>query len=147
MVQTGISNLAPGVASAEQVHRTVLTAAQVRALNATARAIIPAPGPNKVIVPGRGILLHLPAGTAFGGIAAGEDLTFQYDGGSVNPWGAVETAGFISVGTAQTRLLLPTLAAAVIPAVNMAVEITNSGAVTGGRSGLTILAYYFVVEL
>ena len=44
MAQTAISNLAPGVASAEQVHRTVLTAAQVRALNATAREIIPAPG-------------------------------------------------------------------------------------------------------
>ena len=146
MVQTGI-NLTPGVASAEQVTRTVLTVGQTRALNGTEIEIIPAPGAGKIIVPARGIVLHLPAGTAFSGIASGEDLTFQYEGGSVNPYGTVETTGFLSVNTAQTRILVPAGSTARAPAVNTAVEITNSGVIGGGRSGLTIYAYYFVVTL
>ena len=140
------ANVTPGAASAERVHRTHLTTAQVRALNSTEQEIIPAPGAGKIIVPGRGIVLHLNAGTAFGGVATGEDLTFEYAGGTVNPFGTVETTGFLSVNTAQTRILINRPTAALIPVVNTGIEITNSGAVTGGR-GLTIWAYYFIVEL
>ena len=146
MGQTEIANLTFGVASAERVHRTHLTAAQVRALNATEQEIIPAPGPGKIIVPGRGIVLHLAAGTAFAGVAGGEDLTFEYAGGTVNPFGTVETTGFLSVATVQTRILVNRPTAALTPVANVGIEITNSGAITGGR-GLTIWAYYFIVEV
>ena len=147
MAQTIINKLTEGVASAEQFHVTRLTTTQIRALNATPRTIIPAPGAGKIIIPGRGIILSIGAGTVFSSVGAGDDLTFQYDGGAVNPFGTVETTGFLSVATAQTRLSVARSVAAVVPAVNTPVEITNSGALTGGRTGLVIVAYYYIVEL
>ena len=140
-------NLTPGVAGAERVHRTVLTVTQVRALNSTRREIIPAPGAGKVILPGRGVLLKLPSGTAFGGIAAGEDLTFRYAGGTVNPFGTIETIGFLSVTSEEMRFLAARPSAAIEPVEDAAVQIQNSGSITGGRSGLVIYAFYFIVEV
>jgi len=57
--------------------KVVLTAAQIKALNATPVEIIAAPGANKGIVVDK-VLLTKSTGTAYDGIAAGEDFTLKY---------------------------------------------------------------------
>lgn len=87
------------------VYRTVtVTNAQVLALNATPQTIILAPDAGIAVVPTRWAV-YKPAGVAFGGIAAGEDLVLKY----TNAAGAqissvIETTGFLDQTTAQTRI-------------------------------------------
>jgi len=142
MAQTRIKSLTDGVASAEQVHHTRLTVAQIRALNATPRVIIPAPGAGKIIVPGRGVVVALPAGTVFAG---GSAVSIRYTGTTVEPYADIPTDLF----TANTlgRRVLPGVATAFTPAVNAAVQLATSGAFTGGRGVLDIWAYYHVIEV
>jgi hypothetical protein len=88
-----------------RVAQATITSAQLLALNATARAIVPAPGAGLAIIP-RLIAIHKPAGTAYDGIAAGEDLVAKYtnkDGAACS--GVIETTGFLDQTTAQTRVV------------------------------------------
>lgn len=80
-----------------------VTSAQVLALNATPITIIPAPGANLAIVPNIVVIRHA-GGTAYGGIATGEDLVLKYTNGSGAQCSSViETVGFLDQTTAQIR--------------------------------------------
>lgn len=83
-----------------------LTAAEVLALNATPIELIPAPGANKAII-FEGAVIHKPAGTAYAGVAAGEDLSLKYTNGSGLEVGVCEMTGFADQTTAQTRFIRP----------------------------------------
>ncbi len=123
---------------------TIAGVAAIRALATTAVEVVPAPGSGKAIIP-TALYAHIPAGTAFGGIAPGEDLMIRAVGQTV-VCGTIETTGFLDQATAQTRVGLPN-GARVWAGDNAALEITNIGAITGGRGGLVIRVLYRIVDL
>ena len=70
-----------------------LTAAQALALNATPIEVLPAPGADKAYIVER-VEVYKAAGTAYAGIATGEDLALRYTNGSGTILAQVETTGF-----------------------------------------------------
>lgn len=136
----------------EQVQRVIdvsLSAAQVLALNATPITVIAAPGANKAII-FEGAVLHKPAGTAYGGIAAGEDLALKYTDASGAQVGQAELTGFADQTTAQTRYIRPHTAASgvsdITPVANAAL-VANilTGEITTGDSAFKLRIYYRIV--
>lgn len=87
-------------------YRTVtVTSAQLLALFATPQTIIPAQGAGIAIIPVR-MAIHKPAGTAYAGIAAGEDLVLKYtNAAGAQCSAAIEATGFLDQATAQTRVV------------------------------------------
>ena len=134
--------------------KKLISNAQVLALNATPVAVIPAPGAGYFIKVNWWTVIK-PAGTAYGGVAAGEDLVLKYtDGSGAICAAAVETTGFLDQATAQTRhagALAGSGAAASTPAdftpvANAAVVLhLLSGEVTTGTSPLYILVDYDII--
>lgn len=88
--------------------RTVtVTSAQLLALFATPQTIVAAPGAGLALVVNR-VAIYKPAGTAYAGIAAGEDLVLKYTNASgVQVCGVIETTGFLDQTTAQTAVAFP----------------------------------------
>lgn len=134
-------------ARVEGVQRTTLTALQVRTLDATPIEIVAAPGATWVTVVSR-IVVSKAAGDAFGGIAGGEDLTFQYETAAVKVVGDMETTGFLDATTAEIRIARPLLAASGLDSIDLtdaldeAIEISLLvGPVTLG-SEVIIDTYY-----
>jgi len=83
----------------------IITSAQVLALFGTPVEVIAAPGAGKIIVPLR-MQLYKPAGTAYGGIATGEDLVLKYtNAAGAQCSGVVEATGFLDQATAQSRFV------------------------------------------
>ena len=91
-----------------------ISSTQLLALNATPRTILAAP-PSGMAWIFEGMLLHKPAGTAYAGIAAGEDLAVKYTNASGLMAGQVETTGFLDQTTAQTRWCYPHAVSATLP--------------------------------
>ena len=79
-----------------------LTSAEILALNATPITILAAPGAGLAYIVER-VEAYKPAGTAYAGIAAGEDLTIKYTNASGTAVATLETTGFLDQATAQTR--------------------------------------------
>ena len=131
-----------------------ITTAQLLALNATPRTIVAAPGANKALI-FKGAVIHKPAGTAYAGIAAGEDLSIKYTNSSGLEVGVCETTGFLDQATAQTRFCAPSLATAtggagintsITPVANAAlVLMLLTGEIITGTSALILRVYYRVV--
>ena len=83
---------------------TTVTSAQLLALNATPQTVVAAPGAGLAIIPTK-VAIHKPAGTAYAGIAAGEDLVLKYtDGSGAQVSSVIETTGFLDQTTAETRV-------------------------------------------
>lgn len=81
-----------------------ITSAQLLALNTTPITMIPAPGANLMIKIVSWTVRH-GTGTAYAGIAAGEDLVLKYtDASGAVAATAIETTGFLDQTTAQIRL-------------------------------------------
>lgn len=126
-----------------------VTTAQVLALFTTPISLlVPLPGAGKIIVP-HTLYLHKPAGTAYGGIGAGEELSVGYIGGA--EVFQVASAGFLDQATAQQRIAFPhavgTGAMQVVPSVNVGLEIKLLlGNITTGTSDLLGEVYYKVVD-
>lgn len=131
-----------------------ITSAQLLALNATPVTVIPAPGANLMIKIVSWSVRH-GTGTAYSGIASGEDLALKYTNGS----GAIaattiETTGFLDQTTAQIRLanaLAGSGAAASTPAdltpvANAAIVIQLlSGEITTGDFDLQVFVEYDII--
>ncbi len=79
-----------------------ITTAQLLALNATPQELVAAPGANIALI-FAGALIRKPAGTAYAGIAAGEDLSFKYTNAAGAEVGQVETVGFLDSTANQLR--------------------------------------------
>ena len=130
------------------VDRKVLTqrftAAQVRALATVARTLVPAPGAGKAVFPLE-VQIKMDGATAFGGIAAGEDLRVRYDGATTTLIG-IETTGFLNQTDRPTRVALTQYTTAREPLANTAIELDNSGVITGG-SALIVTTYYREIDL
>lgn len=136
----------------EQVERiadVTITSAEILALNATPITLIAAPGADKAII-FEGAVLHKPAGTAYGGIAAGEDLSLKYTDDSGLAVGGAEMTGFADDTGAQTRHIRGYAAASAIssitPVANAAlVAHMLVGEITTGDSDFLLRIYYRIV--
>lgn len=134
-----------GVISADKL----VTSAQLLAMFATPVVIVPAPGAGLALV-FDSITVHKPAGTAYGGIAAGEDLTVKYTDQSGLEVAEIETTGFLDQATAQTRVAGGFRAASgiasVTPVVNAALVLALLvGEIITGDSPLHVRTAYRVV--
>lgn len=131
---------------------TTITSAQLLALNATPKEVLPAPGSGLAWVVRRWAA-RKAAGTAYAGIASGEDLTLKYTNGSgAQCAGAIETTGFLDQTTAQVRVAGQVGAAAgtpadVTPVANAAVVIQLlSGEITTGDTDLIVKVWADLIE-
>lgn len=141
-----IGNTTNGGYVEEKVIKKTITSAQLLALNATPVEIVPAPGAgniNEFI----SATVHKPAGTAYAGIAAGEDIAIKYTNGSgaqVNT--SLEATGFLDQTTAQTRLTRA-IVTEYTPVANAAlVAHMLTGEITTGNSPLYITCRYRVYK-
>jgi len=143
------------VAYAETVSRDTgtftVTSAELLALFATPISVVAAPGANKAITPFLWIAFK-PAGTAYAGIAAGEDLVLRYTDASGTIVSGIETTGFLDQATAQTRYaLVPQSAVGTArvelnPTANAALMVhMTAGEIITGNTGLLIRVFYRVL--
>lgn len=125
---------------------TILTPAQVLALNATPITLVAAPGAGRFLF-FAGAVLHKPAGTAYSGIAAGEDLSIKYTNGSGLEVSQIEATGFLDQATAQTRGARPHTAASAAnsftPVENAALVLHMlAGEITTGNTNLVVRTFF-----
>jgi hypothetical protein len=143
------SSVLDAVGRLERHVDVTITSAQLLALNATPRALVAAPGAGFFNVFERAIL-HKPAGTAYAGIAAGEDLSIKYTDGAGLEVSQIETTGFLDQTTAQTRFARAHAAASannsITPVENAALVLQLLvGEITTGDSNLLLRVYFRVV--
>lgn len=129
-------------------HEFYLTSAQLLALNATPVTVLAAPGAGYATILER-VTIYKPAGTAYAGIAAGEDLAFNYTNNAGLQLASCETTGFLDQTTAQVRIVNAYRAASgvsdITPVANAVIIIQLlSGEITTGNSPLQMRIYYRV---
>lgn len=139
---------------------TTVTAAEGQALNATVKELVPAPGAGRFLWPvtfvaSINVAGYTGAGTAFGGIAAGEDLTVWYGDGAgtaatTSLWATVETTGFLDQTTEQIRAVEAALTVSAVanftPLANRNLVLNNSGAITLGSS-FRVTTFYRIITV
>lgn len=135
--------------SAIQFVDVTVSSAELLALNATPKQIVAAPGAGLAIIL-ESVVAYKAAGTAYAGIAAGEDLAINYTNGSGLELLEIETTGFLDQATAQTRHASAFRAASgiasITPAANAALVIQLLvGEITTGNSPLKLRVYYRVI--
>ena len=81
MSQPNVEHVVPGAAIRTQRVNVQISSAQLLALNATPIQLVAAPGAGFALIL-VGMLIQKPAGVAYAGIAAGEDLSVKYTDGS-----------------------------------------------------------------
>jgi hypothetical protein len=146
----GTVNFPTGKGSGVAYVDVTITAAQLKALNATPQTVVAAPGAGYALVL-EGALLTMTYGTAaYAGIAAGEDLSFKYTNGSGAEVGQCETTGFLDQTSDQLRYVRAQAAAsgnsAVTPIANAALVLHMlSGEITTGDSPLKVRVFYRVI--
>lgn len=130
----------------------LVTSAQVLALFATPITVVAAPAAGYAIVPFRWAV-YKPAGTAYGGIAAGEDLVMKWTGAAgAQATSVIETTGFLDQATAQTRFAhAPASTGATAGDVNAVaaaplVVHLLVGEITTGTSDLYVRVWYDVCK-
>lgn len=131
----------------EGLRKTTITSAQLLALNATPQSILPAPPTGFVNLP-LAIAIYKAAGTAYAGIASGEDLAVQATNGSgQQQLSVIETTGFLDSAAAQIRYAGMTgstgaTAADITPLTAALVLHLLVGEITTGTSDLIVWVWY-----
>jgi hypothetical protein len=127
----------------------VVATADVKTLNATPVALLAAPGAAKALVPVM-VGVHKPAGVAYDGIAAGEDLTVKYTDANGTQLVTIEATGFLDQATAQTRIAVPATpinGTNLTPTANAAlVAHMLTGEVATGTSDLKFRIWYRILD-
>jgi hypothetical protein len=153
----GKSALAAGAFRADQPDTILgdsgvltVTSAELLALNATPKTLIAAPGAGKILWP-EYMLIHKPAGTAYAGIAAGEDLALKWTDASGTVLMTCETTGFLDQATAQERIALAYRAASgasqITPTANAALVLHMlTGEIITGDSPLYVQIFYRLLK-
>lgn len=141
VVAAPVSHIYQGVAD------LTITSAQLLALNATPITFLAAQGANTIIVPQMLIAQHA-GGTAYAGIAAGEDIQLKYTNASgAAAFPILETTGFLDQTTAQRRIVGGD-ATNITPVVNAALVVhLLTGEITTGNFPLDLRLFYSVVTI
>lgn len=121
-------NLAQFAGSRQSFKDVTITSAQLLALNATPQTVLAAPGTNKAIIV-EGVLAYTAGGTAYAGIAAGEDISFKYTNGSGQEIAVIETTGWLDQTTAQVRYAHPQSGAIAAGTVSSITPVANAAVV------------------
>jgi hypothetical protein len=126
-----------------------ISTAELLALNATAKEIIPAPGANKaVIILGAEAFMDYNS-AAYDGVAGGEDLVLAYTNVSGTALAKFETTGFLDQASDQRRYASPSQYGDtnLTPTVNAAVVAALlSGEIATGNSPVKIRAWYRIID-
>lgn len=129
------------------VSRKTIPLLLVRNMFSVPFELVAAPGAGFITVVNR-IVISKAAGTAFGGVAAAEDLTMQYETSAVKVVGDIETTGFLDASVDEIRLARPFAAASGLDSIDLtdsedeAIEISLLvGNITGG-SDLIVHTYF-----
>jgi hypothetical protein len=91
-----------GAHTREKQVRVQVTSAELLALFATPISVLSAPGAGFAHIFKRATIAK-PAGTAYAGIAGGEDLSFKYTNASGLALAGCETTGFLDQTSVQVR--------------------------------------------
>jgi hypothetical protein len=129
-----------------------ITSAQVLALNATPVTVVAAPGAGFANI-FEGAVAITDGGTAYAGIAAGEDLSFKYTNGSGQELGVIETTGWLDQTTAQVRYCRPQTGAISAGTVSSITPVANavivaqflSGEITTGNYPIKLRIFFRTV--
>jgi hypothetical protein len=127
-----------------------ISSAELLALNATPKELVPAPGAGFALVLD-GVVAHKPANdTAYDGIAAGEDISIRYTDGSGTELAEIEATGFLDQTTVQTRFAYPYRAASgvssVTPTANAAIVAHMlTGEIATGDGDLKMRVFYRIL--
>lgn len=126
-----------------------ITSAELLALFTTPKTIVAAPGANLAVIL-EGVVAYKAAGTAYDGIAAGEDISVSYTNAAGLAVAGIEATGFLDQATAQTRYAPSYRAASgissITPVANAAlVAHMLTGNIATGDSDLDLRVYYRVV--
>lgn len=132
----------------EQSKLTVITSAQLLAMNATPISIVPAPktGFANVLI---GIMAHKPAGTAYN-LTTATGLSVKYTNGSGLEVSQAALTGFLDQTTVQSRWMKPHAAASganttlIVAAAALVMQILTAE-ITTGTGGLRVRAFYRTV--
>ena len=129
-----------------QSKRVLVTSAQLLALNATPQTLVEAFG-SDTVTEFVSAVVYKPAGTAYAGVASGENLAIKYtDGSGAQVCTDIETIGFLDQTTAQTRIARP-IVTEYTPVQNAAIVLhLLSGEITTGTSPLVVTVYYRVFK-
>lgn len=124
-----------------------VSSAELLAMFATPKTIVAAPAAGLMNV-FEGIVISKPAGTAYAGIAAGEDLQVSL-GTVATALAQIETTGFLDQTTVQTRYAPAYKAASglngLTPANSAILLSLLVGEITTGNSPLNCRVYYRVI--
>lgn len=125
-----------------------IVAAALLALNATPQTLVPAPGAGKALIPVSMELWLDYGGTAYAGIAAGEDLALKYTDANGATLATVETTGFLDATADAFRYVQPTTTAALTPVANAPLVLhLLTGEITTGNSPLKLRVLYREINL
>lgn len=144
------------IPDAQKIYRNVatvsVTSAQILALNATAIPVVAAPGANLAIVPYLTVLKH-SGGTAYAGIATGEDWVLKYTNASgAQISGVIETTGFLDQTSAQIRIVgrpgsTGSTAGDIAPVANAAIVLHQLvGEIITGNFPVLVRVFYDVID-
>jgi hypothetical protein len=130
--------------------RVSVASAAVLTLNATPVTIVAAPGANRCLI-FEGATVYKSAGTAYGGIAAGEDFAVKYTDASGLQVGSCETTGFMDQATAQVRFVRAYSAASgvsdITPVANAPLVLhLLTGEIATGTSPVVLRVLYRIVS-
>jgi len=127
--ETILTNQATQLSTGINVTSVNLTSAEVKALRATPKALIAAPGAGKIVVV-ESVTLQLNYGGTNAFTESADNLVVQYNDSGADITAAIETTGFIDQTADMVAIVYPATIAAMAAAtvgVNEAVELFNTG--------------------
>jgi len=139
-----------GAAAAGDLSHSDVTvsSAEILALNATPKTLVPPPGLGKAILFSHSVFFLDYNSAAYGGIAGGEDWCVRFTNGSgdeVSP--DIETTGWLDQTSDQTRYAYAEASKSITPVANAALVLHQKvGEITTGDSPVKVRTYYRTID-
>lgn len=144
----GDARYAPVYAMPLKTATVTVSSAELLALNATPKTLLAAPGAGKALILVAAELWLDYATTAYGGIAAGEDLAIKVTDAAGATLATVETTGFLDATADAFRYVEPTTTAARTPVANAPLVLhLLTGEIATGDSPLKLRLLYREITL